>query len=291
MEKVLIIALESQWSPVSERLEEAGFLVAKDTGTTHALAKIEAEKPSIIISDLWIELGPTAGLDLLQDIRNKFYDIPVILYTSNDRFKEDMRSIAADYYVIKTDDFTELLSKIHMALDQAESSDSLFESTILQEDLIDPKTKEPKHDIVIVSQFINHRLMSELEKNPAKMLSLTPRQFEEFVAELFVREGYNVELTPERKDGGCDILAVSRGELGSHLYLAECKKYDPRRPVGVEYIRSLYGVLEEKRATRGILATTSYFTKGAKDFAGKLKWRIGLKDYEELKIWLQKLVT
>ena len=57
------------------------------------------------------------GLDLLQDIRNRFYDLPVVLCTAYDTFKEDMKSISADYYVIKSFDLTELKSKIALALE------------------------------------------------------------------------------------------------------------------------------------------------------------------------------
>lgn len=142
--------------------------------------------------------------------------------------------------------------------------------------------------IVVATEFINAKLMEELEKNPERMLSLTPRQFEELVAELFYREGFDVELTPEKRDGGRDILAVNYNELGSHLYLAECKKYEPSHPVGVEYVRSLYGVVEAEKATRGIIASTSYFTKGAKDFSRDLKWRVGLINYDDLRDWVKK---
>ena len=150
-----------------------------------------------------------------------------------------------------------------------------------------PEIYVPRN-IIIATEFINIKLMEELEKNPEKMLSLSPRQFEELVAELFLREGFDVEITPERKDGGRDVLAVKHSDLGAHLYLAECKRYSPTRPVGVEYIRSLYGVVETERATRGIIATTSYFTKGAKSLSQDLKWRIGLKDYNDLQSWIKK---
>lgn len=145
--------------------------------------------------------------------------------------------------------------------------------------------------IVVATEFINAKLLEELAKNPERMLSLTPRQFEELVAELFHREGFSVELTPEKKDGGRDILAVNHSELASHLYLAECKRYAPNRPVGVEYVRSLYGLIEAEKATRGIIASTSYFTKGAKDFSRDLKWRIGLKNYDDLRDWIKKCTT
>jgi hypothetical protein len=96
-----------------------------------------------------------------------------------------------------------------------------------------PEVYVPEN-IIVATEFINQKLMEELEKNPERMLSLSPRQFGELVAELFSREGFKVELTPARKDGGRDVLAVKHGDLGAHLYLAECKRYAPTRPVGVE---------------------------------------------------------
>ena len=56
-------------------------------------------------------------LDLLLDIRDRYYNLPVILCTAYDTFKEDPRSIAADYYVIKSFDLTELKTKIKRAID------------------------------------------------------------------------------------------------------------------------------------------------------------------------------
>lgn len=157
--------------------------------------------------------------------------------------------------------------------------------------LYDPFSDSPEpsisKNIIIATEFINAKLLEELTKNSEKMYSLTPRQFEELVAELFYREGFDVELTPERKDGGRDVIAITHNELGSHLYLAECKRYSPNRPVGVEYVRALYGVVETERATRGIIATTSCFTKGAQTLSQDLKWRIGLKDYSNLEAWIK----
>jgi HJR/Mrr/RecB family endonuclease len=166
--------------------------------------------------------------------------------------------------------------------------DSLYDP--YSEHLSSEKTPElyVPRNIVVATEFINEKLMEELEKNPERMLSLSPRQFEELVAELFLREGFEVEITPERKDGGRDLLAVKHSDLGAHLYLAECKRYSPNRPVGVEYVRALYGVLETERATRGIIATTSYFTKGAQTLSQDLKWRIGLKNYIDLQAWIKK---
>ena len=65
------------------------------------------------------------GWDILQDIRKHFYDLPVILATAYDSFKEDMKSIAADFYVVKSFDLTELKAKIALALEPSLSDFAL----------------------------------------------------------------------------------------------------------------------------------------------------------------------
>ncbi len=96
-------------------LSESGYEVFTAESGYKLLEKIEKEKPDLVVLD--IKMIDYNGLDLLQDIRNKFYDLPVILCTAYDTFKEDMKSIAADFYVIKSFDLTELKNKISMALE------------------------------------------------------------------------------------------------------------------------------------------------------------------------------
>jgi DNA-binding response OmpR family regulator len=57
------------------------------------------------------------GLDLLQEVRKEFYNIPVILCSAYSSYKGDLKSIAADYYVVKSADLSELKQKIKMALE------------------------------------------------------------------------------------------------------------------------------------------------------------------------------
>ncbi|MEA3360407.1 MAG: response regulator [Thermodesulfobacteriota bacterium] len=99
----------------SEELSEAGYEVITAADGYKLIEKIEEQKPDVIILD--IKMIDYNGLDLLQKIRNKFYNMPVILCTAYDTFKEDIKSIAADFYVIKSFDLTELKNKISMALD------------------------------------------------------------------------------------------------------------------------------------------------------------------------------
>jgi DNA-binding response OmpR family regulator len=94
----------------SEELTEEGYDVITADSGYKLLEKIEEEKPDLVVLD--IKMVDYNGLDLLQDIRNQYADLPVILCTAYDTFKEDMKSIAADAYVIKSFDLTELKSKI-----------------------------------------------------------------------------------------------------------------------------------------------------------------------------------
>ena len=116
MAKILIVDDEEHIRYLySEELSEVGYEVITAENGPMLLEKIEGEKPDLVVLD--IKMVDYNGLDLLQDIRNKFYNMPVVLCTAYDTFKEDMKSIAADFYVIKSFDLTELKKKIAMALE------------------------------------------------------------------------------------------------------------------------------------------------------------------------------
>ena len=116
MQKILIVDDEEHIRYLySEELTEAGYEVVTADSGYKLLEMIEEEKPDLVVLD--IKMVDYNGLDLLQDIRNRFYDMPVVLCTAYDTFKEDMKSIAADFYVIKSFDLTELKKKIAMALE------------------------------------------------------------------------------------------------------------------------------------------------------------------------------
>ena len=123
MPKILIVDDEEHIRFLySEELADDGYEVVTADSGYQLLERIEQEKPDLVILD--IKMVDYNGLDLLQDIRNKYYDMPVILCTAYDTFKEDMKSIAADFYVIKSFDLTELKNKIKMALETAVPKDS-----------------------------------------------------------------------------------------------------------------------------------------------------------------------
>jgi restriction system protein len=167
-----------------------------------------------------------------------------------------------------------------------------FESAAVLDTKGRPIEKGTAQESPIVTSFtsINAELLKRLDQHPGLLYELTSRQFEEFVAELFVRQGYEVQLTPASKDGGKDLYVATKSDLGTFLFVVECKKYAPDRPVGVELVRHLYGVVEAERVTGGILATTSRFTRDARRFQESFRTRLSLKDYIDLQKLLREII-
>ena len=94
-----------------------------------------------------------------------------------------------------------------------------------------------------------------------------PREFELQVAQALQARGLSVEVTGGAGDEGVDIIARDPAPVTGGTYLVQCKRYAPDRKVGVAEVRELYGALQEKRASKGILATTASFTTPAIRFA------------------------
>ncbi len=101
-----------------EELQSQGYEVAISDGQEPILALVEREKPDVVILD--IKIGPNiSGLDLLQTIRAAWPHLPVILSTAYDSFQHDLKSIAADFYVVKSVELGELKDKVRQALEKA----------------------------------------------------------------------------------------------------------------------------------------------------------------------------
>ena len=149
--------------------------------------------------------------------------------------------------------------------------------------------QEPPQELIVAIQAINAELIKYLAKHPKELHNIRPRQFEELIAELLAGYGWEVKLTPATKDGGYDIFGISRDDAGTETaWLIECKKYAPQNKVGVDIARALYG----SKTTLGsdcsvMLATTSHFTKGVKDFKAS-RYDLHLSDYEGVLEWINE---
>jgi len=148
-----------------------------------------------------------------------------------------------------------------------------------------PIFQEIKSDIIIV----NGHALQKLKMNPQMMHQLKPREFEEMMAELMEKRGYNVDLTKATRDGGKDLIVARHNDFGNFIYYVECKQYRPENPVGVNMVRELMGTVHADKVTAGILITSSYFSPDAISYSKKVEHQISLVDFMRLREWLNNI--
>ena len=108
----------------SEELSEEGHEVYTVATGHNLLKRIDLLQPEVVVLD--IKLLDYDGLELLQEIRNRHHDLPVILCTAYDTYKYDRKTIAADYYVVKSFD----LSELKIAVQKAIETDTSIRTTV-----------------------------------------------------------------------------------------------------------------------------------------------------------------
>ena len=127
-----------------------------------------------------------------------------------------------------------------------------------------------------------------MRRRPELMRDLHSRDFEELVGDLFARNGFRVEMTPSSHDGGADLYAVLDTNLDEMRFAVECKRYSPGNPVGPRFVRELRGVVDRERAVcRGVLVTTSRFTRGAYKEQRATPASLSLQDFDRVAGWLR----
>lgn len=99
-----------------EELQSEGYTVAISDGLEPIMDVVKREKPDLVILDIKLEGNPKTGLDLLQTIRAEDSEIPIILSTAYESFQQDLKSIAADAYNVKSIDLSVLKDTIKTVL-------------------------------------------------------------------------------------------------------------------------------------------------------------------------------
>jgi restriction system protein len=158
-------------------------------------------------------------------------------------------------------------------------------------DLNDTDAAEKNQLIEIAKPVIvsaNEAMIAELKRHPSDIFKLTSRQYEELIAELISDMGYEVTLTKATRDGGKDILASIKTEVGEFLCLVEAKHYRQDRKVGVSLVRALYGTLCDYQANSAMLVTTSSYSHDALSLQQKHKYHLSLRDYTDVAAWIQR---
>ena len=125
--------------------------------------------------------------------------------------------------------------------------------------LVEPVTPVRDFDLARYSFAESLDVVASLDSRP-DLTKMTPTEFEHFVRQLFEASGLKGWTTRRTGDDGVDAVVTNPDPMIGGLTIVQAKKYNG--VIGVNHIRELVGAMDEKRAGRGILVTTSWFASG-----------------------------
>jgi CheY-like chemotaxis protein len=249
--------------------------------SAQAIPILRKERVDVIVTDILRRnrdgsVAKDNGYEFFtQFIRPNWPVLPVIFHTKN--LPGTFRVDAFAHYLSKWDSevlrTAELESRIHSAA-------LLYEAYVDQGLWIQIEPRLVR---------VNGSFLSRLQRY-SDIWHITPNEFEQLVAELLDKEGFDVLWIPGGSDQGIDIIAGSR----DHDFLIDVKRY--RGAVGVELVRSVCGVAttigyeRSGRITHGGIITSSRFTHKAEAFRNMQRVRPLLRDGEWLRETLSKYI-
>jgi restriction system protein len=108
----------------------------------------------------------------------------------------------------------------------------------------------------------------------ARVLETSPASFEKLIVDLLLAMGYGGsrvdagEQLGRTGDGGVDGV-IREDRLGLDRVYLQAKRYKPGNSVGSEAVQAFIGALVGRGSQKGVLITTSNFTKGAIEAANQ----------------------
>jgi two-component system, response regulator, stage 0 sporulation protein F len=117
MKKILVIEDDTRLQKLlTDELSDEGYeiTVAGDGKEALNLLKEDDVLPDLIILDL--RMPRMDGMETMGHLLKGRVNVPVIIHSAYASYKEDPLALAADAYVIKSHDLTELKNKIHEVL-------------------------------------------------------------------------------------------------------------------------------------------------------------------------------
>jgi len=117
MKKILIVEDEEALCLLyKEELNQEGYDVTTVYDAEQALEVLNRERFDLIITD--IRMPGRDGVELITQIMGLRKDIPIIINTAYQSYKEDFMTWAADAYVVKSSSLQELKANIKELLNQ-----------------------------------------------------------------------------------------------------------------------------------------------------------------------------
>ena len=119
MSKILIVDDEANLRLLYRKeLEELGYEVLDAATAEEGVRAFESEHPDLVVLD--VRMPGMNGLEAMARILDRDRRVPIVLNTAFDSYRDDFTSWAADAYVTKSPDTTELKQTIKRLLEERE---------------------------------------------------------------------------------------------------------------------------------------------------------------------------
>ncbi len=113
MRKLLIVDDKIEIRTLMQaELKDEGYDVHVAAGGREALDYLKTIDYDVDLVLLDIKMPDISGLDVLKEIKDLRSSLPVLLLSAYSTYKQDFKSWAAEDYVVKSSDLTELKQKI-----------------------------------------------------------------------------------------------------------------------------------------------------------------------------------
>lgn len=99
---------------------------------------------------------------------------------------------------------------------------------------------------------------------------MTPKEYEQYIARLYQKKGYETTVTPYSNDWGIDVIAIK----GDEKIAIQAKMYGNSRKVNRSTIMQLHGAMAFQKCTKAVLATDGELLDDAIEVAQKLNIEI-----------------
>ncbi len=148
--------------------------------------------------------------------------------------------------------------------------------------LVETTSQTPREVLETSYQLLRRELAQELLEQIKKR---PPIFFEQLVVDLLVAMGYGGsrkeagERVGRSGDGGIDGI-IKEDKLGLDYVYIQAKRWD--RTVGRPEVQGFAGSLDEQKARKGVMITTSQFSQDAHRFVDRIEKKIVLIDGERL---------
>ncbi|NAS10594.1 restriction endonuclease [Poritiphilus flavus] len=164
--------------------------------------------------------------------------------------------------------------------DLIDSKIILPENSIIESQLSD-KGYTPE-SIILTANFL-------IKKGFSKLQNIDPYEFELLIGALLEKHGWDTIVTKKSRDGGIDVISKKIDpNIGVIKSIWQAKRYNNQRNVTLSEVRELAWAVDEYKASKGMIVTTSRLSRDAFAFVEQRKYKLGSLDGKDLSKWIEQ---